>query len=78
MKAAIAVAVLPAALLDHHEEVGDAGDEERDRHHRHQDLHGVEPAAPRHLVEAGGAEVPAQEADDEGPAGLRRKPEEPR
>ena len=47
MKAAIAAAVFKPCSLRDHEEVRDAGHEERDRHHRDEDLHRVEAAAAR-------------------------------
>src|SRR6266568_1104623 len=75
---------LPASLLQDHEEVRDAGDEERDRHERDGDLDLHLPGhRPRvhgrleHVEEPGRGVVAAQEAEDEARGGLLRQPEQP-
>src|SRR3989338_6756411 len=66
---------LPAALLHHHEVLGDARDEQRDRHEAHHGLHPVELAGSLERKQSRRAEVPAEEPHEERPGRLRRQPQ---
>ena len=55
-----------ASLLDHHEKLGNAGNEEGDGDQAHEDLVRTELSLLGHDVEACCSVVPSEEPDDEG------------
>jgi hypothetical protein len=59
-----------APLLDHHEELGDAGDKEGEGHQADQDLMRIELALFGQREEACGSVVPPEEPDDKGLRGF--------
>ncbi len=63
-------------LLDHHEELGDAGDEEGHGHETHQNLMGIEFSFLGQNEEACCAVVSSEKSDDKGLGHFGRKPQE--
>ena len=55
-----------APLLDHHEELGNAGDEEGDRHQAHQNLVGVELSFPGQDEETCCSIIPSKKPNEKG------------